>query len=62
VSGSLDGLLLSELAERIVEARKTSHPPTAYDGCPCCGYDGLWGEERENAIARVVEMLFDALR
>jgi hypothetical protein len=61
MSGSLDGLLLSELAERIVDARKGSHPPTAYDECPCCGYDGMWSGDRESAITEVLTLLHDAI-
>lgn len=55
------GRSLRDLSEKIVEARKGSHPSTAYDRCPCCGYDGLWSGDRETAIEDVLEMLKDAL-
>jgi hypothetical protein len=56
------GKSLRDLAERIVESKKGSHEPTAYDYCPCCGYDGLWYGDREKAIEDVLQMLCDALK
>jgi len=53
---------LREMAERIVEARKGSHEPTAYDHCPCCGYDGMYGDgTRQSSVGHVLAVLRKAL-
>ena len=55
----MTGKSLLQLAEQIVDSGHSKY--VAGDSCPSCGYDGLWPDGREKAIATVLDMLTKAV-
>jgi hypothetical protein len=45
---------IQEMAEKIYNA---NFGYRVGDSCPCCGYDGLWPDQRDDAISYIAKML-----